>query len=135
MNSTLVLAARRSAIVPRNGAFAALPFEALASPVLEAVMQDAGINARDVDELVVSNALGSGGNPARIIALASGLPERVAGLSLDRQCAGGLDALLLADALIRSGQCDLVIAGGCEKLFQKASPLSYICGRAGTGTI
>lgn len=63
MNSTLVLAARRSAIVPRNGAFAALPFEALASPVLEAVMQDAGINARDVDELVVSNALGSEGTP------------------------------------------------------------------------
>lgn len=86
-------------------------------------MQDAGINARDVDELVVSNALGSGGNPARIIALASGLPERVAGLSLDRQCAGGLDALLLADALIRSGQCDLVIAGGCESYSRR--PLRY----------
>ncbi|MWD27846.1 thiolase family protein, partial [Aquicoccus sp. SCR17] len=68
----------------------------------------------EVGELVLSNALGAGGNPARLAALAAGLPERVAGLSLDRQCAGGLDALLLGQALIASDQCELVVAGGVE---------------------
>ena len=48
----------------------------------------------DVDVEALEAAIGGGGNPARLIALAAGLPERVAGLSIDRQCAGGLDALL-----------------------------------------
>ena len=45
-------------------------------------------------------------------ALAAGLPERVAGLSLDRQCAGGLDAIRLAAALVASGQADLGFVEG-----------------------
>ena len=61
----------------------------------------AGIEAGQVDEVILSNAMGPGGNPARRVALAAGLPDRVAGLSIDRQCAGGLDALLLARAARR----------------------------------
>lgn len=114
MTGSVLIAARRSAVVPRNGAFAPLSIEEIASPVLHAVMQDAGLQPDDIDEVILANALGGGGNPARIVALHAGLPERVAGLSIDRQCVGGLDALLLADALVRSGQHKLVIAGGAE---------------------
>lgn len=114
MNPTVVLAARRSPIVPRNGAFSHLSIEEIAQPVMLAALTDAGLELKDVDELIVANSLGAGGNPARIIALKSGLPESVAGLSIDRQCVGGLDALLIADALIRSGRCNVVIAGGAE---------------------
>jgi acetyl-CoA C-acetyltransferase len=67
-----------------------------------------------VDEVILSNALGAGGNPARRVALAAGLPERVAGLTIDRQCAGGLDAVLLARAMVLGGMAEVVLAGGVE---------------------
>lgn len=111
---SVILAAKRTAVVPRGGAFARLEIEDLGAPVVQALLQQAGIAAAQVDELILSNALGAGGNPARRVALAAGLPERVAGLTVDRQCAGGLDAVLLAHALVGSGCAEVVIAGGVE---------------------
>lgn len=108
-----LIAARRTAVVPRGGAFARLRIEDLAAPVVQAVLADAGIPPGQVDELILSNALGAGGNPARRVALAAGLPH-LAGLSIDRQCAGGLDAILLARALVDSGAAEVVLAGGVE---------------------
>ena len=108
-----IIAAKRSAVIPRGGAFARLSIEDLATPVIAALLADAGIAADRVDEVICANALGAGGNPARRVALAAGLP-RVAGLSIDRQCAGGLDAVLLARALVQSGAARVVIAGGVE---------------------
>ncbi len=109
-----LIAARRTAVAPRGGAFARLSIEALATPVIAACLADAGLAPGAVDEIILANALGPGGNPARRVALAAGLPERVAGLSIDRQCAGGLDAILLARALVDSGAADVVLAGGVE---------------------
>ncbi|MGC1502732.1 MAG: thiolase family protein [Sulfitobacter sp.] len=123
MRHSVLLSARRTPVVPRNGAFSHLSIEDLAKPVLLAAMTDAGLSPQDINELIVANALGGGGNPARIVALNAGLPERVAGLSIDRQCVGGLDALILGDALIRAGQCDVVIAGGVESYSRR--PLRY----------
>ena len=114
MSRSLIIAARRSAVVPRNGAFKALEVHELAALVIQTVLADAGLEPGEVGELILSNALGAGGNQARMAALAAGLPLSVAGLSIDRQCAGGLDAVLLADAIVRSGQHDVVIAGGAE---------------------
>lgn len=109
-----LIAARRSAVVPRNGAFARLRIEDLAAPVLQACLADAGLAPEQVHEVILSNALGAGGNPARRAALAAGLPDSVAGLTTDRQCAGGLDAILLAKALVDSGAAEIVLAGGVE---------------------
>ena len=108
----VILSARRTAVVPKGGAFARLSLEDLAVPVLRACLADAGVEA--ASEVICANAIGPGGNPARRLALAAGLPEAVAGLTIDRQCAGGLDALRLAAALVDSGQADLVLAGGVE---------------------
>lgn len=110
----VILAARRTAVVPRGGAFARFSLEALAAPVIAAVLADAGLPPEAVDEVIAANALAAGGNPARRVALAAGLPERVAGLTIDRQCVGGLDALLLARALVDSGAARVVLAGGVE---------------------
>ena len=123
MSGSFLIAARRSAIVPRNGAFAHLSIEDLAKPVLNAALGDAQLAPGQIGEIIVANALGGGGNPARIIALNAGLQERVAGLSIDRQCAGGLDALLLADAMIKSGLHQIVVAGGVESYSRR--PLRY----------
>lgn len=114
-----LIAARRTAVVPRGGAFARLRIEDLAAPVVLACLADAGISADQVDELILSNALGAGGNPARRAALAAGLPQSVAGLTTDRQCAGGLDAILLAKALVDSGAADVVLAGGAESFSRR----------------
>ena len=126
-----VIAACRSAVVPRGGAFAAFTLDALGAPILRAVLAQAGIDPAQVDEVIVSNALGGGGNPARLIALAAGLPTRVAGLSIDRQCAGGLDALLLAKAMVESGAADIVVAGGVESYSRRPVRLrTFADGRA-----
>lgn len=114
MTHSHIIGAYRSPVAPRNGALSAYqPFQ-LAAAVIAKLMSDAEIDKDQVEELVLANALGANGNQARIAALAAELPQRVAGLSIDRQCAGGLDAILVADALIRSGMNDIVIAGGSE---------------------
>lgn len=123
MTGAHLVAARRSAVVPRNGAFATLEPHDLAAVVLNAALDDAGLRPDEVGELVLSNALGGGGNPARLAVLAAGWPERIAGLSIDRQCAGGLDALIMAAALIRSGQHEVVVAGGVESYSRR--PLRF----------
>ncbi|HBS50853.1 MAG TPA: acetyl-CoA C-acyltransferase [Rhodobacteraceae bacterium] len=114
MSGPVIVAARRTIVAPRGGALAELEIHELAAPVLRACLDDAGLAPDEVDEVILSNALGAGGNPARLAALAAGLPERVAGLSIDRQCVGGLDAVLLAHALVASGQARAVLAGGAE---------------------
>ncbi|MBI1171840.1 acetyl-CoA C-acyltransferase [bacterium] len=109
-----IIAARRTAVAPAGGAFRRLAVHELAAPVIRACLADAGLGPGDVDEVILANALGAGGNPARLAALAAGLPDRVAGLTIDRQCAGGLDAVLLAKALVESGAARIVVAGGAE---------------------
>jgi acetyl-CoA C-acetyltransferase len=106
----VIVAAKRSAIVPRGGAFSGLDIEDIAAPVIGALLEGFDV---PVDELICANALGAGGNVARIIALRAGLGH-VAGLSIDRQCTGGLDAILLARALVDSGAARVVVAGGAE---------------------
>jgi acetyl-CoA C-acetyltransferase len=69
-----LIAARRTAVVPRGGAFARLRIEDLAAPVVQACLPMPGSPVDQVDEVILSNALGAGGNPARRVALA-----RVAG--------------------------------------------------------
>ena len=120
---SVILAAKRSAVVPRGGAFAALSLQDMAVPVIGALLAAAGISGDQVDELICANSLGAGGNPARVVALAARVPDRVAGLSIDRQCAGGLDAVLLARALVDSGAADVVIAGGVESYSRR--PLRF----------
>lgn len=109
-----IIAASRTSVVPRGGAFRDLDFDALAVAPLHRCLTDSGLAPSDVDELILSNALGAGGNPARIAALKAGLPRHIAGLTIDRQCVGGLDAVLLAGRLIQSGSADIVLAGGSE---------------------
>lgn len=111
---SVIVSAFRTAVVPRGGAFATLDIHEMAAPVIARLLQESGIKAEHVGEIIVSNAIGEGGNPARRVALASGLPETVAGLSIDRQCVGGLDALILADAMIKAGRHNIIIAGGVE---------------------
>lgn len=110
----LIAAWARSAVVPRDGAFKALHAHDIAAPVVQALLERAGLEASAVDALIMGNALGAGGNPARMLALHAGLSQTCAAFTIDTQCCAGLDAISMGLGLIASGQAEVVIAGGAE---------------------
>lgn len=112
--TALIAGWARSAVAPLGGAFRALQAHEIGAPVLQALLQRAGISAQAVDAVVLGNALGAGGNPARMLALAAGLPDRCAAFSVDTQCCSGLDAIAMAVGLLATGQASVVVAGGVE---------------------
>ncbi len=112
--AALIAGWARSAVAPHGGAFGALQAHEIAAPVIQALLKSAGISPQNVDAVVIGNALGAGGNPARLVALAAGLPDACAAFSIDTQCCSGLDAVAMAVGLIASGQASVVIAGGVE---------------------
>ena len=112
--SVPLLAGCRTPVAPRHGALRHHTPHTLAAPLVQHLLQTVGLPPDAVDTLILGNALGAGGNPARMTALAAGLPQRCATFSVDTQCCSGLDAINLAAARILSGQSDVVIAGGAE---------------------
>ena len=112
--SAWVASAKRSPIAPAGGILAELELHEIAAPVMNACLDEAGCPTDLVDEVILGNALYAGGNPARMAVLAAGFSETVPGLTIDRQCAGGLDAVVLAKCLVESGAADVVLAGGAE---------------------
>jgi len=113
-STALIAGWARSAVAPHGGAFGALQAHEIAAPVIQALLQRAGISPERVDAVVVGNALGAGGNQARLVSLAADLPDACAAFSIDTQCCSGLDAVSMAVGLIASGQASVVIAGGVE---------------------
>lgn len=120
--SAVIIAARRSPIGKANGALAHLTIEHLAAPVIAAAIADAGVDPARIDDVILGNIVGPGGNPGRLAALTAGLPVTVPGLTLDRQCGSGLEAINLAARLIESGAGDIYVAGGVESVSTAASP-------------
>jgi acetyl-CoA C-acetyltransferase len=110
-----IVSARRSALGRIGGMHRNRRVEDLTAPVILAALADAGIMPSEVDEVVIGNA-SQGGNPARLIALAAGLPLTSPALTMDRQCASGLDAILHAVRCIASGEAEIIVAGGAESL-------------------
>ena len=112
--SVALLAGCRTPVAPRHGALRHHTPHTLAAPLVQHLLQTVGLPPEAVDTLILGNALGAGGNPARMTALAANLPQRCATFSVDTQCCSGLDAINLAAVRILSGQSDVVIAGGAE---------------------
>ena len=110
-----IIAARRTALGRPGGLHKIRRLESLAAPVVLAALKDAGIAPEDVDEIILGNTT-AGGNPARLIGLAAGLRESVSALTVDRQCASGLDAILLGARAVAWGEADVVVAGGAESI-------------------
>lgn len=110
-----IVAARRTALGRIGGLHKARRVEELAAPVIAAALSDSGIKARDVDEVIVGNA-SAGGNPARLIALSSGMSESCPATTIDQQCGSGLEAIISAVRLIGCGDAEIVVAGGAESI-------------------
>ncbi len=110
----VVVAARRTPIGTAGRGLAALDAVGLAAPVLAAAVADLGPWAPCVDDVVLGSSRGPDGALARVAALSAGLGVEVPGVTVDRQCASGLDAVVLAAAKVASGQAVCVLAGGVE---------------------
>lgn len=113
--SAYIIAARRTAIGRIGGLHKNRRLDELCAPLIGAALQDSGVDPSQIDELIVGNA-SEGGNPARLIALAAGLPETSPAATIDRQCGSGLDAIVAAVRAVSLGEQRAIVAGGAEAI-------------------
>ncbi len=131
MNEVVIVAATRTAVGSFQGSLANIPAPQLGATVIRSLLEQTGVAADQVDEVIFGQVLtaGSGQNPARQTAVHAGLPFTTAALTLNKVCGSGLKALHLAAQAIRCGDADVIIAGGQENM--SLSP--YILPGARTG--
>ncbi|AHK43624.1 acetyl-CoA acetyltransferase [Ensifer adhaerens OV14] len=86
----------------------------LAAPLITRILADVGLAAEALDDVILGNAANCAGNLGRLAALEAGLPVSTPGLTIDRQCGAGLEAITLAARLIQSGAGRFYLAGGTE---------------------
>lgn len=120
MKDAFICDAIRSPIGRFGGSLATIRADDLASLSLkELIKRNSSINWEDVDEVVFGCANQSGEdnrNVARMALLLAGLPQTIPGITINRLCASGLEAVTYAARMIKSNEADLIIAGGVESM-------------------
>jgi acetyl-CoA C-acetyltransferase len=116
--TSVIVAGARTPIGKFNGALKDFEATDLAGFAIKAALQRAGITGGDVDYVILGQVLqaGAGQAPARQAAIKGGIPLSVASLLINKVCLSGLDAIALADQLIRAGEFETVVAGGMESM-------------------
>jgi len=116
----------RTAIGTFGGALKDTPATDLGATVGKEVLSRAGIEGEQVDQIIVGNILsaGQGMNPGRQVGIKSGLPVEVPGMTLNRMCGSGLQAIVSAAQEIALGDADVMMAGGIENMDQAPFLLS-----------
>jgi acetyl-CoA C-acetyltransferase len=118
-DAVIVSIARTPIAKAYRGAFNDLTCPSLGAHAVRAAVARAGLEGGEIEEIVVGSALTQGStgvNVARHIALAAGLPDSVAGATVDRQCASGLNALAIASHMVACDGVDVALAGGIESI-------------------
>ena len=120
MTEAYLCAGRRSAIGRFGGALAQTRPDDLLAQVIRATMADVpGLDPTAIDDVIMGCANQAGEdnrNVARMAALLAGLPESVAGVTINRLCGSGLDAVAMAARAIKAGEADVILAGGVESM-------------------
>jgi acetyl-CoA C-acetyltransferase len=131
MSDIVIVSAARTPVGSFNGAFGAVPAHVLGIVALKAAIERAGLSPEDVDEVILGQILaaGEGQNPARQAARGAGIPDAKTAFGINQLCGSGLRAVALAAQQIRSGESEIVVAGGQESMSQ-AVHAAYL--RAGT---
>lgn len=111
MNRAVIVEAKRTPIGKKNGMFKDYEVQQLAAPLLTFLSK--GIE-REIDDVILGNVVGPGGNVARLSALEAGLGYHIPGVTIDRQCGAGLEAIRTACHFIQGGAGTCYIAGGVE---------------------
>jgi acetyl-CoA C-acetyltransferase len=108
----------RSAIGTFGGALKDVPATDIGATVAREVVSRAGIEGEQVDQVIVGNILsaGQGMNPGRQVGMKAGLPVTTPGMTLNRMCGSGLQAIVSAAYEISMGDADVILAGGIENM-------------------
>lgn len=118
MNQVYIVSMARTGIGSFGGSLASLSAVQLGAAVIREAVRRAGINADQVNELIMGNVLqaNNGQAPARQAALAAGLPPSVACTTINKVCASGMKAIMLGAQSIRLGDNSVVVVGGMESM-------------------
>ena len=131
MRDVVIAGAVRTAIGKFGGALADVPAVALGTAVVVEALRRAGVPGEDVDEVIMGQVLqaGAGINPARQVAILSGIPVTTPAFTVNKVCASGMKAVALGTLSIAAGENEIVVAGGMENM--SAAP--YLLERARAG--
>ncbi len=118
MRKAVIVSAARTPIGKYLGSLRSIPAYELGAIVLNEVIARAGIQAEQVDEVIMGQAYQNGEsvNIARMALLAAGWPVEIPGGTIDRRCLSGLDSVCTAAMKIASGYADVIVAGGIESM-------------------
>jgi hypothetical protein len=116
--SIVIASAARTPVGSFNGAYASLPAHELGAIVIKEVLARAGVDAADVDEVILGQVLtaGQGQNPARQAAVAAGIPVEASAWGLNQVCGSGLRTIAIGLQQIANGDAKIIVAGGQESM-------------------
>ena len=120
MQQAFICEGKRTPIGRYGGALSSVRPDDLLAGVISHVLQDCpSFDPAAIDDVIIGCANQAGEdnrNIARMSALLAGLPDRVSGTTINRLCGSGLDAILMAARAIRTGEADIIVAGGVESM-------------------
>lgn len=130
-HTTVIVAGARTAMGRLLGVFKDVPATELGATAIRGALTRAGITGEQVDYVVMGQVIGAGTGQitARQAAVAAGIPMDVPAVTVNKVCLSGLNAIALADQLIRAGECEVVVAGGMESMTR--APHLLMGGREG----
>ena len=114
----VIVSAARTPVGSFNGAFANTPAHELGATAVKAALERAKVGPDEVDEVIMGQVLtaGQGQNPARITAMAAGVPQEKTAWGLNQLCGSGLRAVALGLQQIANGDAKIIVAGGQESM-------------------
>ncbi len=112
--SVYIIGGLRTQIGKTNGILKHILPEKLTAHLISGILDKYKISKENIEEVIVGNVIGPGGNIARLSLLEAGLLFSTVGTTIDFQCGSSLKAINMAANMIRAGERDLVIAGGTE---------------------
>ena len=118
MDDVVIVAALRTGVGKFGGTIGKIPATELGAKVIAALIARSGVNPEQVSEVLMGQVLAaaSGQNPARQASIRAGLPNMVPAMTINKVCGSGLKATHLAAQAIKTGDADIVIAGGQESM-------------------
>src|SRR3990167_2136661 len=128
---SVIVSAARTPIGSFLGSLASFSAPQLGGIAIKECLKRAGIEGSLVQEVIMGNVLTAavGQSPARQAILAAGLPKETGALTIGKVCGSGLKAVMLADQMIRSGDREVIVAGGMESMSQ--APYALLKAREG----
>src|ERR1700687_4891232 len=118
MTGAVIVGSARTPIGKLSGAFAGLSAMDLGGIAIKRALERAGIGAEQVDYVLMGQVLQAGARQiaARQAAVNGGVPMTVPAMTINKVCLSGINAIYLADQMIRNGDAEVVIAGGLESM-------------------